>query len=142
MQQTLRGLVTIAGILVLAAALFLIEAHLEIRSIAPELPGAAELAALEWGPEGPVRISYRNSASQAMPGEREGAYPSFVLEWADGRLFLIDVGMDRPGARAFGRPLEWLLGAGPAVAHGSAAEQLGEAASKVAGVALRLFLVA
>jgi len=135
MRRVLRVGVAIAGALGLGGALLLVEAHLEIRGIEPALPTAREVMAFEADPEGPVRIAYLNSASQAMPGGREGVYPSFVLEWGDGRLFLIDVGMDRPGARAFGRPLEWLVGAEPAVAHGSAAEQLATAAPRVAGVA-------
>lgn len=135
MRKVSRWLVVLSGGLLLGLGGLLAEAHLEIQRIAPLLPDAGTLTALDVGSAGPVRIGYLNSASQAMPGGREGVYPGFVLEWADGRLFLIDVGMDRPGARAFGQPLEWLIGAGPAVAHGSVAEQLGEAASNVAGVA-------
>ena len=134
MRKALRWLAVLAGGLLLVLGGVLAEAHLEIQRIAPPLPDAAALAGLDAGAEGPVRIGYLNSASQTLPSG-EGAYPGFVLEWADGRLFLIDVGMDRPGARAFGKPLEWLIGAEPAVAHGSVAEQLGEAVSKVAGVA-------
>ena len=34
----------------------------------------------------------------------------FVLEWSDGRIFLVDAGMDPESALAFGRPLELLSG--------------------------------
>lgn len=53
----------------------------------------------------------------------EMGHPAFLLAWEDGRRLLVDAGMDREAALAFGRRLE-LVGAGPPEAHGSAAEQL------------------
>jgi len=64
------------------------------------------------------------------------SHPSFVLEWGDGRMFLIDAGMDGESAAAFGRPLEWVSGAEPIEPLGSTADQLGPAAlARVRGIA-------
>ena len=111
------------------------EAHLEIRGLAPVLPDRAELDELLGAGSGPVRVSYVNTATQRTPGGSATAFPAFILEWADGRLFVIDTGMEREGALAFGKPLERLLGADPIEPHRSLARQLGEAASRVRGVA-------
>jgi len=121
------------ALLVLAGILG--EAHYEIRSIAPPLPTRAELDALASTPGGPVRIRYVNTATQPNPDGSELVHPGFLLEWADGRALLIDVGMDRPGAVAFGEPMEWLLGADAAQPLGSVGEQMGEDARRIAAVA-------
>jgi glyoxylase-like metal-dependent hydrolase (beta-lactamase superfamily II) len=62
------------------------------------------------------------------------SHPSFALAWPDGRLLLVDLGMEREAALSFGRPLEW-LGAAPAEFHAGAARTLGPAAARV-GAAL------
>ncbi len=124
-------------------------AHLEIRRFEPPLPAAS--AVLEAAPAGdlPVRLSYINTASQRMPRasvlepsldpDPEAPYtmshPAFVLEWPDGRLFLIDAGLDPPTARSFGGPAEFVYGSDPAQPHGSAADQLGAAVQRVGGIA-------
>jgi glyoxylase-like metal-dependent hydrolase (beta-lactamase superfamily II) len=98
--------------------------------------------------DAPRRLWVINTASQAMPraavlaSDRDAnatqpyvmSYPAFVLEWKDGRLLLVDTGMTRDGARAFGKPIEWLGGADAIVPHGSAADVLGEAAARVKGI--------
>jgi glyoxylase-like metal-dependent hydrolase (beta-lactamase superfamily II) len=61
------------------------------------------------------------------------SHPSFALAWPDGHLLLVDLGMDRDAALAFGRPIEW-LGAEPAEFLSGAASALGPAAERVAGV--------
>jgi len=111
-----------------------VEAHLEMQGIAPPIPTRAELDAMAAAPDGPVRIRFVNTSSQTTPEAREGAHPGFLLEWPDGRAFLIDVGMERPAAVEFGKPMEW-LGAQPAVPHGSVGEQMGTDAARIAGVA-------
>src|SRR5262249_53552825 len=98
--------------------------------------------------DAPVRLWRINTASQTMPradvldpgrdphpGEPYVmSYPAFALGRKDGRLGLIDVGMTRDGARAFGRPLEWLGAADPMQPHQSVAEALGAAAARVKGI--------
>lgn len=123
-------------------------AHWSIRGVAPPLPDAAALLRADPRADLPVRLSYINTASQAMP--RSGvldagldpdprapyvmAHSAFVLEWADGRLFLIDLGMDRESALAFGAPIELAAGGGPIEPHADVAAALGRDASRVAGI--------
>ena len=61
------------------------------------------------------------------------SHPSFVLEWADGRILLVDVGMTRNGAIEFGGPIEKLGGGKPIEPHGAAADGLGAARARVQG---------
>ena len=130
----LRVLGAVAALSLLGLAAVLVEAHCEIRGIEPPIPAWAELDERLSGEGGPVRIRYVNSATQQMPDVRAGMHPGFLLEWPDGRAFLVDVGMERAGALAFGRPFEWLLDAPPVEPHGSVGEQLGEAARRIAGI--------
>jgi glyoxylase-like metal-dependent hydrolase (beta-lactamase superfamily II) len=94
-----------------------------------------------------VRLAWINTASQPMPRSavldpgRDPkptepyvmSHPSFVLEWADGRLLLVDVGMNRQQAAAFGRPIELMTGGQPIQPLASVAERLGEARARVRG---------
>jgi glyoxylase-like metal-dependent hydrolase (beta-lactamase superfamily II) len=134
-RRLLAGIGWALLLLVAVAAGFLAEAHWEIRGLVPVLPDRGALAALADAADGPVAVSTLNTASQRGPGRPTMAHPAFVLEWADGRLFLIDTGMDRAGALAFGAPMELLIGSEPIEPHGPPAEQLGDAARRVAGVA-------
>ncbi len=127
----LFGLLAIIGV----AVLFLLEAHWEIQSVAPDLPDRGEIYAALAAENGPVRIRYINTASQTAAG-RKVIHPSYVIEWADGRIFLIEVGMDEPGAAAFGRTMERFLGSDPIEFHGSAAARLGPDSARIAGIAV------
>jgi glyoxylase-like metal-dependent hydrolase (beta-lactamase superfamily II) len=132
---------------VLAGGLAL--AHRAIDALDPPLPPLAELARSPADPDLPVALRWIDTARQPMPRaavldpardpDPDAPYvmshPAFVLEWADGRLLLVDVGMDPASARAFGRPLRWLAGAGPIEPLGSAASRLGPAAGRVRGIA-------
>lgn len=132
MMRWLRWALLLAA---LALGALLGQAHSQIRSVAPPVPTRAQLDELFATPGGPVSVRYVNTASQQLPDVGEGAHPGFLLDWQDGRAFLIDVGMDRPGAVEFGKPMEWVFGADPAVAHGSVGEQMGEDAKRIGGVA-------
>ena len=141
-----------AALLVLAAVVFaavaLVRAHAGVRRERVALPDAAALQRGANDTDRPVRLSWINTASQPMP--RSGvldphldprpnaayvmSHPAFVLEWADGRVLLVDTGMNRQQARAFGRPIEWLSGGAAIQPHGSTAEHLGDARSRVRGV--------
>ena len=62
------------------------------------------------------------------------SHPSFVLEWADGRVLLVDLGMNREGALAFGKVIERLSGGAPLQPLTSVAERFGEARRRVQGI--------
>jgi len=141
-----------AALVVLAAVIFagvgLVRAHAGVRRERVPLPDPAALLAGANDADRPVRLAWINTASQPMP--RSGvldphldprpnaayvmSHPAFVLEWADGRLLLVDTGMNREQARAFGRPIEWLSGGKAIEPHGSTAEHLGDARSRLRGV--------
>jgi glyoxylase-like metal-dependent hydrolase (beta-lactamase superfamily II) len=112
------GLVLLLG--VVAAAVPLGLAHLQIRSIDPPIPAVSEIARLTPSGPGPVSIRWINTASQRIQ------HPAYFIEWEDGRVFLLDAGMDREQAREFGAPMELALGADPIETHGSVVEQIGK----------------
>lgn len=150
-----RIALALAGLVVLltvAAAVVLVGAHRAVRRETAPLPQLEAIAAVadlgQIVDDAPTRVSVINTASQAMPrasvldpsrdphGDQPYvmSHPSFVLEWKDGRILLVDAGMTEAGARAFGAPLEWLGGAEPLVPHRSAAAALGTAAQRLQGV--------
>lgn len=149
LRKVLVALVAVVALFVAVVAGGLFLAKRAIRAIAPPLPSAAEIVAFDPSADLPVRLTWLNTARQKMP--RSGviepsldptpdapyvmSHPSFVLEWADGRIFLIDVGMDRDSALAFGKPIEAISGGDPIEPLGSAAGKLGDALPRVAGVA-------
>jgi glyoxylase-like metal-dependent hydrolase (beta-lactamase superfamily II) len=123
--------------------------HAEIRSIDPELPNAERVVRVEADAEIPVRLSYVNTASQRMPrsavldADRDPrpdapyvmAHPSFVLAWPDGRLLLLDVGMDRDSAVGFGSRIETFAGGDPIEPLETLADRLGDDVQRIAAIA-------
>lgn len=148
MRRVLRLLGWGAGLLLLLVALLVGHGHWRVRQAREALPAPDEIARLGMVVDRPVRVAWVNTASQTTP--RAGVldpgvdpdpaapyvmgHPSFVLEWADGRILLIDLGMTREGAIGFGRLLERLGGAEAIVPHTTVAAALGTAASRVRGV--------
>ena len=134
-----RFFAVVAGLILTGvgvAAWVLIGAHLQIRSVNPPLPNAGQLfaaVASEAG-TGPVQLAYVNTSTQTTGAGSEMGHPSFVLDWPDGRRLLIDTGMDPEEAVSFGRGMELVFGAGPAVGHGAVPAQMGAAARRVLGV--------
>jgi len=131
------------------AAIGLFWSNLSIRMIEPELPSIEEILAVGIdATDLPVSLRLLDTASQSMTrrgvlersldpdpvAEYVMAFPAFALEWADGRIFLIDLGMDRESALSFGEPAERLLSADPIEFHADVAELLGNSIDRVAGV--------
>jgi glyoxylase-like metal-dependent hydrolase (beta-lactamase superfamily II) len=145
-RRLLRWLLGLLLFALAFAASGLLLAHLEIRSRDPELPDDAEVLALAEAAGGPSAIAWHETSRQPLPRAQvldprrdagAGApyvmsHPTFALAWPDGRLLLVDLGMEREAALAFGRPLEW-VGAAPAEFESGAASALGPAAARVAG---------
>lgn len=146
MRRLLRILLVALGLALVFAAVGLALAHREIRGRDPELPSDAEVLALVGAPGGPAAVAWHETSHQAMPrgsvldpsqdpdpsAPYVMSHPSFALAWPDGRLLLVDLGMEREAALAFGQPLEW-AGAEPAVFESGAASALGPAAERVGG---------
>jgi glyoxylase-like metal-dependent hydrolase (beta-lactamase superfamily II) len=149
----LRKLLLILAVLVFAFVAFVVGglflAGRAIRALDPPLPTVDEILAVDATADLPVRISWLNTASQKMPraavlepsldptpdAPYTMSFPSFALEWSDGRIFLIDAGMDGASALAFGGPLETVSGAEPIQPLGTVAEKLGLSLRRVAGIA-------
>jgi glyoxylase-like metal-dependent hydrolase (beta-lactamase superfamily II) len=122
--------------------------HVQIRRVDPELPSLDEVLTADRSAELPVRLSWINTASQRMPrsavldaeldphpdADYTMSHPSFVVEWQDGRVFLIDLGMGAAAAIEFGVPVEILLGADPIQPHEATSARLGESRTRVAGI--------
>jgi glyoxylase-like metal-dependent hydrolase (beta-lactamase superfamily II) len=148
LRRILLGLLllVVAAVLFALGGLFL--AKRAIVGLTPPLPSVPEVLAFDPSSDLPVRLSWINTASQRMP--RAGvlepsldpspksqyvlSIPSFVLEWPDGRIFLVDLGMDAQSAIDFGKLTELVMGGKRVEPHGTVVEQLGDAMSRVAGV--------
>ena len=115
---------------ILVYALVLAEAHLEMQRLEPEIPSREVLLGLLDVKDGPVRLSYVDTATQSPIG-----HPAYLFEWADGRILSVDVGMEPEGAAAFGATMEALLGADPIAIHGSLSKQMGEHSRAISAVA-------
>jgi glyoxylase-like metal-dependent hydrolase (beta-lactamase superfamily II) len=132
------GAVLFLLLLIVAGALMW--AHRGIRREIPPLPDFAALRAMADATDRPVQLHWINTASQLTPGLDDSAggqrivHAVFVLEWADGRILLVDAGMDAESARNFGKPMELLLGAEPVEVGRSVTEALGPRRDQVAGV--------
>src|SRR6202158_2834603 len=140
------GALVLVGLLILAAGLAW--AHIAIRRERAPLPTRDAVVAAMQAADAPVRLSFLNTARQAMPRSAvldSGSdprphepyvmsHPSFVLEWADGRILLIDLGMTRDEAIAFGGPIQTISGGAPIEPLGSTAERLGPARARVGAV--------
>lgn len=133
LKKVLIGSAAILLLGVMALAWILVPPHLQIRAISPELPTRADLQTLTSDPNGPVNISYVITSSQTMP-KRTLSHSSFIVEWADGRILLIDLGLDHAGAVEFGQLFETIEGADPATVHGAISEFLGSSVTRVEGV--------
>jgi glyoxylase-like metal-dependent hydrolase (beta-lactamase superfamily II) len=148
-RTILIGIAALIAAAIVFAATGLLWAHSAIDKERMRLPDRMEVTlAAAMFKDLPVRLSMINTASQPMPRSAVldpskdpkptepyvMSHPSFVLEWADGRILLVDTGMTRQGAIDFGRPLEWLAGAAPMQPLGSVASRLGDARQRVQGI--------
>jgi glyoxylase-like metal-dependent hydrolase (beta-lactamase superfamily II) len=89
-------------------------AHFAIRAERPMLPPVTEVLALAQDEDRPTRLRWIDTSTQeGLDGTI--VHPVFVLEWKDGRVLLVDTGMDAEAAVEFGEPAEWLLGSEPTV---------------------------
>ena len=148
LRSILKAALALLLLALVAAGVGLAFAHAAIRREQAALPSLQEVVETRVSAPLPVRLEIVDTASQRMPrsavldASRDPhpdapyvmSHPSFALEWADDRILLVDVGMDREAALRFGRLIELLSGGEPIEPRASAATQLGEAAARVAGV--------
>ncbi len=147
MRKLAIGVLLLLGAGLLFAAGGLLWAHLAIRGERAPLPSPEAIVESAPGSDRPVRLAWINTASQAMPRSavldpaRDKrttdpyvmSHPSFVLEWSDGRMLLVDVGMSREHAISFGGPIALMTGGEAIQPLTAVAERLGEARARVRG---------
>jgi glyoxylase-like metal-dependent hydrolase (beta-lactamase superfamily II) len=145
--RLLKGVVVLLLLATAVVAGGLAWLHWEIQAERAPLPNVAEVLDFGMSGELPVKVSVIETSQQRTPRDTVLAvdqasppepyvmtHPSFVLEWADGRLLLVDVGMTHAGAIKFGQPIERFFKGGPAEALTTTAAALGDAATRVQGI--------
>ncbi len=134
MKWVLRGVLALVALGFLAFAVIVGPAHVQIRSITPEIPDRNALRSLLDVENGPTHIHLIRSSEQSVPDFDLG-HTSIAIEWADGRIFLIDAAMDEPATIEFAELIALMGGErGELKFHGTIAEQLGPAVERVAGI--------
>jgi glyoxylase-like metal-dependent hydrolase (beta-lactamase superfamily II) len=143
-----RLVVVLLLLVVAAIAGGLIWTHMVVERARGPLPLVSDLLDIEKASDLPVKVSVIETAQQPMPRSAvldpgrdprpdapyQMTHPSFVLEWSDGRLLLVDAGMTQPKAIEFGDLLQRFGGAGTITPLKSAAGTLGPAAARVQGI--------
>lgn len=121
-------------LVILALAAILIPAHMQVRGVEPALPSHAELLALTGSLEKPISLSYILTSFQEL--ERgQISHISILVEWRNGKRFLIDTGMSEQGAKDFGMLLKKMdSSARTETILGTAPNILGPRVKDIAGV--------
>ncbi len=133
MRWPLRILGAVVLLALVALAVRVVPAHLQVRRVHPRLPTADELRTLLAVPSGPT--SLRTVVTSSQPLSRGTiAHSVFLAEWADGALFEVDAGMDAAAALEFGELLKTMSGGGAVVPGGTVPERIGAAVSRVRGL--------
>jgi len=146
--RLVRAVVVLVLLLVAGVTGALVWMHMEVEGEHAPLPVLSDVLALSSLPELPIKVSVIETAQQVTPRKAvldpgtdpnpQAPYvmthPAFVLEWADGRLLLVDAGMTRAGAIKFGGPLEQAFGAAPIEPLTTTAAALGDAVDRVKGI--------
>lgn len=128
-----KGLLGLIALVFVGLGILLVPAHMQVRSVTPALPGATDLRALYELENRPTGIGYIVNAAQPALNRRL-SHTSIIIEWADGRRFMIDAGMDEQAAAEFADLIKSMGGGGEAEFFGTITSQLGETVNNVAGV--------
>jgi glyoxylase-like metal-dependent hydrolase (beta-lactamase superfamily II) len=122
---------------VLFLAIVLVPPHIQTRQIAPSLPNKSDILALGMAGDGPNQLSYILTANQDVP--RYGpngklGHSTFVAEWPNGDIFMVDTGMDKDGSDKFSALMKKIAKASDAQFNGPVSELLGAAAARIRGM--------
>ncbi len=134
MKYLLYALLGLIVLVILAAGFVLIPAHLQIRQMdiaIPDLDALRSLAVPDM--ETPRLVGFVTTAEQGN-GPGTIGHVGILVAWPNGRQLLIDTGMDRESAVAFGKPMESVLGAPPTETYGPIEEQRGDAINDIKGI--------
>jgi glyoxylase-like metal-dependent hydrolase (beta-lactamase superfamily II) len=133
MKRFLMFIGVMLGVAIVVLAFLLIPAHIQVRSVTPDLPTQDDLLALRSN-QAPVNVSYVLTSSQPL---RLGqiSHISVLVEWANGDLFMIDTGMSEEQASDFGSLLKKMdSSAGEVTIVGTISSLLGAKIKDVKGV--------
>ncbi|MFT7685999.1 MAG: glyoxylase-like metal-dependent hydrolase (beta-lactamase superfamily II) [Candidatus Azotimanducaceae bacterium] len=134
MRIFVKVLGVVIGLMGVALAFLLVPPHLQIGKIEPSLPNIAELREKTNIAGGPIGVRYLITSSQRLPGSVL-SHSSFIIDWANGTSFVIDVGMDQDASIEFSKIMESMTGASPANFHGNIADLLGDGIQSITGMA-------
>ncbi len=127
-----RILLFVLGVGMIAALVYLVPPHVQVRRVSGPLPSLDSLQALQAS-DAPVQLEYFIVATQESALGIAG-HSIFLLEWPDGRRFMIDAGMDEATSEEFGKTVERLFDAEPQKFRADVAEVLGDGIRSVSGV--------
>lgn len=127
------GALALLALISAAAAFYLVPPHQQIRQFNSAIPTIDQLSRVLESAAGPIAISYVTTASQKSPTGTLG-HVGVLIEWANGKTFLIDSGMNESDAVAFGKAMETVLGAQGTLTFGPIEEQLGNEINRIAGI--------
>lgn len=120
-------------LIILVPLFILLTAHIQTRRISPALPAPENIAALIAKPDGPISLSYVLTSSQ-LTSKGVLGHPVFIAQWADGHMFMIDIGMDKKGAEKFAELLKKMYGGKDPHIYGSALDLIGPTAANIQGI--------
>jgi len=133
MRLFFKIILGLVALVFIALAIFLVPQHLQVRGVEPDLPDEAALRSLMTVENGPIAVRYIVNASQPV-GDRALSHLSFLIEWENGNLFMIDAGMDEDAAAAFAELIGTLSGGGEGTFFGTVADQMADNIQQVKGV--------
>jgi glyoxylase-like metal-dependent hydrolase (beta-lactamase superfamily II) len=137
MKWALKIISSVVILAIIIVAVILILAHIQVRTVVPELPSNETLLALIKASDdtsGPTKLSYILTSSQPL-AHGQISHISVLVEWNNGKRFLIDTGMSRQEAENFAELLQKMdPSAGQATVYGTISELLGPTIKDVAGI--------
>ena len=137
MKWVLRIISSVVILAIITAAVVLIPAHIQVRGVTPKLPSQEELFAITKSSNvlsGPSKLSYVLTSSQSL-ARGQISHISILVEWNNGKRFLIDAGMNQQEAENFAKLLQKMdPSAGRVTVNGTISELLGPDIKNVEGV--------
>lgn len=136
MKKLAYIITSILALVIIFATIVLLPAHIQIRTVHANIPTHEEIINLKNADtNNPQVVSFVTIAEQSK-GDTTIGITSVLVTWAGGKQLLIDAGMDRQAAQAFGKQLELLMNAEPISTIGPIEEQLQDNVNNIEGIVL------
>ena len=134
MRLFLKIAATLVALALFVAAYVLVSAHIQVRCVSSPLPSSDELYRSVQSLNGPVDVRYIITSSQTL-ARGDISHISIIIEWANGKRFVIDTGMDAAQAEGFAKLMSKIdASAGEVTIYGTISELLGSSIVDVDGV--------